>query len=364
MRRSRTERIAAGVCGGLARSLGLDPVLVRVLVAVLALLGGAGVVLYVVGWLLLPVDDGQRSIAERAFARPAAPGPSRPIGLAVLLVVLALVSLALVFDAWEGSALLVLSILGLLLWIDRRSVRVEHVVYAAAEPAPIGGGGLPPASGWSQPVDPPPGTPLPGRPRPVLFAVTASCVLIAVGALGAADGAGLTVPAGAYPALALAVVGLGLVVGTWFDRSRGLIVVGLVLALMTGGAVGADRVGRYGRDSVDLMLRPTSVDSLPTAAEYAVGSARYDLTGIEFGDTDTTMRVSIGAGEIVVTVPPEVDVTVKASVGVGETLLFSDGEDGPGVDRTVTDLGPDGAGGGSLDLFLDAGVGHLEVRRG
>lgn len=340
--------------------------LVRVLVAVLALIGGAGVVLYVVGWLLLPLDDGQRSLAERAFARPAAPGSSRPIGLAVLLVVVALVSLSLVFDAWEGSALLVLSILGLLLWIDRRSVRTEPVVYAAAAPTPPagGGGGLPPSSGWSQPVDPPPGAPLPGRPRPVLFAVTASCVLIALGALGAADGAGLSVPAGAYPALALAVVGLGLVVGAWFDRSRGLIVVGLVLALMTGGAVGADRVGRYGRDSVDLMLRPTSLDSLPTAAEYAVGSARYDLTGIEFGDTAATMRVSIGAGEIVVTVPPEVDVTVKASVGVGEALLFSDDEGGPGVDRTVTDLGPDGEGGGSLDLFLDAGVGHLEVRRG
>ena len=374
LRRSRSTRVFAGVCGGVARSLGLDPVFVRVLVAVLALFGGAGVVLYLVGWLLLPEDDGRRSVVERA-ARPSEPGARRPIGLAVLLVVVGLISISFVFDQWVGAVLLALVVFGLLVWVDRRGERVQPVGYAGSEPAPMttpmamstttsDAGAPPSAPAWTQPVGPPPGPPPAPRPRSVLFALTASCVLIALGALGAADASGASVRAGTYPALALAVVGVGLLAGAWFGRSRGLIVIGLVLAVVTAGAVGADRIGNFGGDAVDLTLRPTTVAELPASAEYAVGSATFDLTGVDFSNADASMAVSIGAGEIIVIVPPDVDVTVNASMGVGEVLLFSDSSGGPGVDRTVTDLGGDGTGGGSLDLTLDAGVGNLEVRRG
>jgi len=44
--RSRTNRVLLGVAGGLGERLGVDPVLVRVAFAVLALAGGAGLVLY------------------------------------------------------------------------------------------------------------------------------------------------------------------------------------------------------------------------------------------------------------------------------------------------------------------------------
>ncbi len=376
MRRSRSTRVFAGVCGGVAHSLGLDPVFVRVLVAVLVLFGGAGVVLYAVGWLLLPEDDGRPSIAERAATRPAEAGGGRPIALAVLLVIVGLISISFVFDQWVGAVLLALAVFGLLVWVDRRGERVQPVGYAGSEPAPMttpmamstttasGAGAPPSAPAWTQPVGPPPGPPPAPRARSVLFALTASCVLIALGALGAADASGASVRAGTYPALTLAVVGVGLLAGAWFGRSRGLIVVGLVLAVVTAGAVGADRIGNFGGDAVDLTLRPTTVAELPTSAEYAVGSATFDLTGVDFSNADASMQVSIGAGEIIVIVPPDVDVTVTASMGVGEVLLFSDSSGGPGVDRTVTDLGPDGTGGGSLDLTLDAGVGNLEVRRG
>jgi signal transduction histidine kinase len=49
---SSDERVLAGVCAGIARRLGVDPTLVRLLFAMLALAGGAGVVLYLMLWAL------------------------------------------------------------------------------------------------------------------------------------------------------------------------------------------------------------------------------------------------------------------------------------------------------------------------
>jgi len=43
-RRSREDRMLAGVCGGLAHTLGIDPIVLRVAVVVLSFFGGAGIV--------------------------------------------------------------------------------------------------------------------------------------------------------------------------------------------------------------------------------------------------------------------------------------------------------------------------------
>ncbi|HRA75445.1 MAG TPA: PspC domain-containing protein [Propionicimonas sp.] len=56
--RSRSDKFIAGVCGGLARSLGLDSGLVRIITVVLALFTGAGVVAYLVAWAVLPLEAG------------------------------------------------------------------------------------------------------------------------------------------------------------------------------------------------------------------------------------------------------------------------------------------------------------------
>jgi phage shock protein C len=52
--RSRTDRKLAGVCGGLAEYFGLDATFIRVLFIVLAVFGGAGLVLYVAMWIVVP----------------------------------------------------------------------------------------------------------------------------------------------------------------------------------------------------------------------------------------------------------------------------------------------------------------------
>jgi phage shock protein PspC (stress-responsive transcriptional regulator) len=53
-RRSGTDRFAGGVCGGLADYSGVDAVLWRVGFVALTLLGGSGVLLYLLLWVLLP----------------------------------------------------------------------------------------------------------------------------------------------------------------------------------------------------------------------------------------------------------------------------------------------------------------------
>lgn len=55
VRRSTTDTKVAGLCGGVAEHWGIDPVLVRVGWALLALSGGVGLVLYAAGWLLIPL---------------------------------------------------------------------------------------------------------------------------------------------------------------------------------------------------------------------------------------------------------------------------------------------------------------------
>lgn len=54
LRRSVSNRTIAGVCGGIAEYFDLDPVLIRVLWVVLTLLGGSGIILYIILWIVIP----------------------------------------------------------------------------------------------------------------------------------------------------------------------------------------------------------------------------------------------------------------------------------------------------------------------
>jgi phage shock protein C len=58
------DRMLAGVAAGLARYLGADVTIVRIVFAVLAVVGGAGVPIYLAGWLLIPEEGAEQSIAS------------------------------------------------------------------------------------------------------------------------------------------------------------------------------------------------------------------------------------------------------------------------------------------------------------
>ncbi len=63
-----TERVIGGVAGGLARAFGIDPVIVRLGFAVLALVQGIGLIVYLLMWLLIPSEE-QRDLTGEEVVR-------------------------------------------------------------------------------------------------------------------------------------------------------------------------------------------------------------------------------------------------------------------------------------------------------
>ena len=105
VRRSRGERVIAGVCGGIGRYLGVDPVLLRISFIVLALANGLGVIAYVVAWVAIPEERPGQPLA-------AAPEPRRETGRLVL-----------------GGSLVVL---GLVLLLDRLAPELDELFWPVA----------------------------------------------------------------------------------------------------------------------------------------------------------------------------------------------------------------------------------------
>lgn len=54
--RSRSDKKIAGVCGGLAKYFDIDPVIVRLCWILFILLGGAGIILYIIAWIVMPLE--------------------------------------------------------------------------------------------------------------------------------------------------------------------------------------------------------------------------------------------------------------------------------------------------------------------
>lgn len=97
--RSRDDRVIAGVCGGLGEYLGVDVVLIRIAALILVFAGGAGILLYVIGWIAMPdgyaTEPGEEPV-------PASTEPSERTRGAVLLglVFVALGAFFLVDEIW------------------------------------------------------------------------------------------------------------------------------------------------------------------------------------------------------------------------------------------------------------------------
>jgi phage shock protein C len=105
VRRSHSERVVAGVCGGIGRYLGIDPVLLRIAFVILALANGLGVIAYVIAWVAIP---------EERPGQPLGPAPEarRETGRLVL-----------------GGALVVL---GLVLLLDRLAPDLDELFWPVA----------------------------------------------------------------------------------------------------------------------------------------------------------------------------------------------------------------------------------------
>jgi signal transduction histidine kinase len=140
LHREREGRVIAGVCAGLGRHIGVDPLLVRVAFIGAAAAGGVGVVLYALAWALLPEAEGDVTVRRLRTGR-AAIEVALGAGLLLLSVLLAIREAGLPFsDAIVWPLVLVVSG-GALLWrqsLGGPSSATGETAGAAASPAPDG----------------------------------------------------------------------------------------------------------------------------------------------------------------------------------------------------------------------------------
>ena len=112
LRRSRSDRTLAGVCGGLAAYFEIHPAVFRVAFVVLTLMGGAGIAIYLAATLVMP-DEGKEDSFATAALRRLRHRPWLLIALGLLSVfVLAVLSEVPVWS--EGDAWLFLLVAGAL----------------------------------------------------------------------------------------------------------------------------------------------------------------------------------------------------------------------------------------------------------
>jgi phage shock protein PspC (stress-responsive transcriptional regulator) len=356
IRRTRgADRKVAGVAGGLARHLDIDPIILRVAFVVLVFFGGAGLLLYGACWLLLP-EDGSVS----------APLSLDDRNRSIALVVVGAISVLLVLGDSVGQfgfpwplALVALVALLVLVFLDRdrkpgpTAPPVPHV------PDPATGAFTPAAPGTPVPVTPT-YIPRPRNPRrrgPILFWFTLALSALGVGVLGILDLAGAPVADPAYPALVVGTCGVMLLVGAFYGRAGGLILVGLLAAVGLLGATATQEV-----DGSDIRRTPTTAADVPPDLNTDAGEIVLDLTQVQDLPAldGRTIELDSDIGRIEVIVPAGLTVHVDANVdGPGHLELFGNERGGIGIDDQVNHFA--GVGAPEISIEADVSVGEIKI---
>ena len=362
--RSRDDRVLAGVAGGIANYLDLDPTLVRVGFVAAVLFGGLGIAAYLVLAIVTPNDDGT-----------GAPADDRPSPWLVVLAVLAVLILlpgpflGPLFGPfhwggwwWGGSLwLILLAAGGVWLYLtlrgrDRDSSPEEQP--PTEETARMADESTAPNA--EQPTQRGEAVGSPDRGRRVLRAI-AIAVLICAAAIAAccvAAAAAWATATGHGAIVAGVVIAIGAVLAvaafTGEARWRWLIAPALVLAL-PAGAVAAGDV-RFDGGIGERDYRPTSAAQVPSDGySLGVGHLVVDLRGLPWHrDQVLDLETDMGLGQTVVSVPSDVCVQAEASASAGD--VFVRGQRSSGIDAEVVDSPPQGTAPRLvLDSELDAG---------
>ena len=320
--RSRDDRLVAGVCGGLGKYFGVDPVIFRVAAVALIFLGGAGALLYLAAIFLVP-NEGEQPPGGRNLGQR---------GLAITGIVLLVIAAGAIFSHgpfhfWPAWPLGVLILIGLAIW------------WLATAERPSGG-----ATGGDSPRR------KTGQRLLLGLLVLVASFAFAVGGAWLAGAASVT-------AGGLAVIGaaVAVAVGAYFGFGRWLILPALALAIPVGivSAAGIDLHGGAG----DRNYNPASAEQLRDSYKLGAGRLLVDVRNTNLPAGDHPLKLRVGVGQAVLVVPSNVCVASKAHVGIGDVNTFDDSHGGVDVDW---DDQPRAAG-TNPRIVLDAKVGMGEV---
>lgn len=360
LRRSRDDRKVAGVAAGVARHLDIDPLLVRIAFVVLTFFGGGGLILYGVCWLLVP-EEGTEDAVIRV---------DEGVRTAALIVAGIITVASVVGDTVGGPdfpwPLLVAGLVLIVVLGGKQAIKPggpPHPWLRGTPPtAPGAEPGEPGAAypGYRPGPPPPPGRPRdPARRGPLLFPFTFALVLLGLGTLATFDLAGADVVASAYPATVLGITGLMLLVGAFYGRAGGLILVGLLAAAGTALTSVVDEVdtkGGFGQIAPQI----DSASELKERYELAAGEIVIDLTDLDATElqelSGQVLELDLNVGEIRVIVPDDgLRVEADAQIELGEVLLFGDNSGNSGKAIHGEDDEP------LLRIDADAVIGEIEV---
>jgi phage shock protein PspC (stress-responsive transcriptional regulator) len=403
LRRSGTDRVAGGVAGGLGRYFGIDPVIFRVVFAVLAIFGGSGLLIYAILWAVLP-EEGRDASAAESFVRDHGRPTSIVLGVLLALVALPLFG-AVLFGGWWGlgrtdfGAVLIVFALALVIIYVRRPEKFRRFVPqgaytpveygAAAPPGPAAGAATEPTTPYvSQPTTPyataytpppvPPKTatwtapPPPRKPRERsgLGLLTLGLAAVVGGILIAIDmSPRVDVPTVLILATMLGVIGLGLLVGAFVGRARWLIAIAVPLTIATAAVAAVPHNLGHG---VDARWTPTSVAGIK-GAQYKLtsGDAVLDLRQLDRSTLSSTpdefqrfpnfVSADVNFGTLTVIVPNDLPVQLLAHVGVGD-VTWPPGHSRSGFGVDVSDPIGDLSSTPYVTVAANVNVGKVEVR--
>ncbi len=368
--RRRDDRVIAGVASGTAAYLGVDPVWVRLGFVLVTLFGGAGILIYIVAWIVVPEADGPVWAAPlRSWG--GAPDLRVLLGVGLLIVAAFVLAGSLGIQQWGllWGALLIAAGVALLVqtrWPAGAAMVGTASPTGSAAAAPEATAPIDPltasASTATHPLTPsfsPSASAAWGRRAPAfpIGMLTSALAILAVGVIALLDNVGaVSVSVGTGIGIVLLVIGAGLVAGTWLGRSSWLLALGLLLLPFAAAAslVHQPLSGGAG----DIRYAPQSLAALQPAYHLATGRLTVDLSAVAPAGVPINLTVTDAVGQVVVLVPADLSAEVHASAGAGDLRILGHEEGGYEVtlDETST-----AAGAGTLHLRVSVGMGQVTV---
>ena len=152
-------------------------------------------------------------------------------------------------------------------------------------------------------------------------------------------------------------LGVGLVVGAWWGRAQGLILLGIVLlpVAFVSAFLTVPLEGGFGYHE----FRPQNLAELRSAYRIVGGEMWIDLTELRAGTSPVTITASAGIGRIWITVPSDATVQAEGTVQGGRLNLFGRGGDGTALADHVNEPGS----GALFVIDVSAGIGTINVQR-